>query len=249
MPVFKMKVIVWPINIGGDNRRVLSVVLCTISFVENIEHAFCVSVSFVGRMRWAVVHHRFVNGRPRAANFVWKDTGGQTGHEFLYTGFVGAFVDVECHAHVSVEEISAGGHVVKESANDGGEMNDMCRFIPFKDLLRFLQRAKVAVRTAEECPVLGRSNYMLKSFADEARTTCDKNTLHFIINEIKVIALFNIFLDYSTTARPLSCSQSFSGLSSSILRFLAASTIECSCELNVHHAATSFGKQCPPNPR
>jgi len=94
------------------------------------------------------MYHGFTDGRPRAANFIGKDTGGQTRHEFLYTGCVGAIVDVEDHAHVSVEEISAGGHVVKESANDGGEMNHVCRFIAFEYFLCRLQRAKVAVCAA-----------------------------------------------------------------------------------------------------
>lgn len=97
---------------------------------------------------------------------------------------MGTFVYIEGHTHVSVEKISAGGHVVKESSDNGGEMNDVCRFIAFEYLLAFCEGAKVAVRTAEEYPVLGRSNYLLKSFSNEAGTTGDEYALHcaYVLN-------------------------------------------------------------------
>ena len=81
------------------------------------------------------MYHRFVNRDSSAAYFVRKNACGQARHEFLYTGFVCAFVYVESHAHVSVEEICPGSHVVKQAADDGGEMNHVCRCIAFEYFL------------------------------------------------------------------------------------------------------------------
>lgn len=146
--MFQVKVVVWTVDICGYNRRIVSTMLCVIRPVENVEHAFGVCVSLVGRMRRAIMHHGFVNGRPGPTNVVRKDAGRKAGHEFFDAERVGTLVDVEGHAHVSVEEIGSGGHVVKESAYNGGEMNDMSGPMTFKYLLCRVQGTQVAVGAA-----------------------------------------------------------------------------------------------------
>jgi len=112
MCVGQMKVIVWAVNVSGYNRRVLSSVLCCVRSVEDIEHAFGIGISFIGRVWWTGMYHGFIDGGSRLANFIWKDTCGETGDKFLDTCRMSAFINVEGHAHVSVEKIGTGGHVV-----------------------------------------------------------------------------------------------------------------------------------------
>ena len=81
MAVLNVKIVVGPVDVGGDDRSELTAVLVGITTIQHINHSFGIGVSFVGGVWRTVVDHRFVDW---VCRFVGKDASGQTGDAFLY---------------------------------------------------------------------------------------------------------------------------------------------------------------------
>jgi len=81
MAVLNVKVVVGPVDVGGDDRSELTAVLVGITTIQHIDHSFGIGVSFVGGVWRTVVDHCFVD---RVCRFIGKDASGQTGDAFLY---------------------------------------------------------------------------------------------------------------------------------------------------------------------
>ena len=88
--ILKIKIVKRTENVGGnDTCKAISVLVIHASkiivllvtlyilLVLNVNHPFCVSITEVGLVWWAVMNHVFVN---RISCFVWKDAGRQAGN-------------------------------------------------------------------------------------------------------------------------------------------------------------------------
>ena len=79
MSILNAKVIMWAINVGGDDGGEVTSIFFRICSVHGINESFGVGISLVTGMRRAVVKHGFVDG---VGCFVGEDACGEHGNEF-----------------------------------------------------------------------------------------------------------------------------------------------------------------------
>jgi hypothetical protein len=85
------KVVMWSINVGGDNGRKVASIFFRICSVHGINETFGIRVAFVRGVGWTVVKHGFVNG---IGGLVGKDAGGEHTDKFFNLGDAAALHDV-----------------------------------------------------------------------------------------------------------------------------------------------------------
>ena len=62
MAAHNVEIIVRPEDVGGNHRGVVPTMLRFVTAIEDVEHTLGVGIAKVGRVRRAVMNHRFVNG-------------------------------------------------------------------------------------------------------------------------------------------------------------------------------------------
>jgi len=80
MAIIEMEVVIFTENIRRNDGGEVATVLSLVHTVLKVHHALCVSVAFIGEVRWSVVNHGFVYWKRR---LVREDASGEARHELL----------------------------------------------------------------------------------------------------------------------------------------------------------------------
>lgn len=134
---------------GGRKQTLLDVARP----VHDIHHPLRVGITKVGMVRFTIVHHCFING---VRGLVRKDTGRQARHDFGalcssisvfllpwvlhgetgYIGLLGAPQKVVVHQVVVTVKVELVLHVLEQTADHGGQVDDMRRLVFLEERFR-----------------------------------------------------------------------------------------------------------------
>mmetsp|Transcript_19044 Transcript_19044/g.41401 ORF Transcript_19044/g.41401 Transcript_19044/m.41401 type:complete len:324 (+) Transcript_19044:70-1041(+) len=132
VPLVDREVIVSTVNIRGDYGSEVASVFVSVGAIHGVDHALGICVSLVGVMGRSVVNHSLIDGEGR---LVWEDARAQHADELFDFVDPAAFHDVVVHDDVFAIKLHLLGHVGKEAANLGGQVNNMGRLVLFENRL------------------------------------------------------------------------------------------------------------------
>jgi len=116
------EVVVRAVDVGGDDGGEVAPVLLGVGAVHGVDEALGVGVSLVGGMGRSVVEHGLVDGVTR---LVGEDAGGEEGHELLHLVDAAVLHDVVVDECVLAVELNLLGQVGEQTADLGGEVDDV----------------------------------------------------------------------------------------------------------------------------
>ncbi len=101
MPILNGKIIVWAVNVRGDDGSEVAPVLFGVGSIHGIDQTFGICISLIAGMRRTVVQHCLVDGVGR---LVWKNAGRKHGDELLNFVDTAAFHDVVVDENIFAEK-------------------------------------------------------------------------------------------------------------------------------------------------